>query len=646
MKKSESFSSALTELLRYFGFPLLAVVVVIIAFFATKSRISAEIQKDTYQILRNAALNQRILFERYTDLLTTRTKLIAGYNGETEPETLVELLRGELQDDAENIDVGFADLSGEVYFGKQTGQNVAGKDWFLKSSPGITRITTIPQIADDDWADVLVSTRVHGSGGLDGVLFAVLSGKNFSDLLETQAYEGAAYSFVGNAKGIVLFLEEGKSDPAPGEKIFEMINRNTLEQGYTKERLKNEMHASGRTQFRFRRDGKSYYAVCEAMGIDDWHVFSIVPADAADGLQRQVGLYQMGMLFIMLLAGTAMAVQAYNHERASVQNLKNDRDLLQQSAKRYQLISQLSNEVFFQVDLNAGEISFNDSFESMFGAAPPACKIDQPDVCRNLFFEQDQRSFLSMINRLRAGDAKVSEELRMLDARGIARWKRIEIFSVFDQSGQAAQLVGKIADIHRQKQSMQRLIRQADSEPLTGLLNRAAMERNVNAFLSGEGADGSHALLILDFDNFKAVNDSLGHANGDNLLVSFAAGMRHLFRSGDYLSRVGGDEYMIFVKGVHDDGVAMEKGEAMRAQMAELSRKIGIPVSISVGIAVYPRDGSAFDALYHAADAALYRVKNSGKNAVAFFSDSAAAGSGAASNPSEPNEAEVANKPI
>ena len=167
---------------------------------------------------------------------------------------------------------------------------------------------------------------------------------------------------------------------------------------------------------------------------------------------------------------------------------------------------------------------------------------------------------------------------------------------------------------------MQRLMRQADSDPLTGLLNRAAIERNIKEFLAGDGQHGTHALLMMDFDNFKAVNDTLGHAKGDDLLVSFAAVIRHVFRSGDYASRIGGDEYMVFLKNISEAELALEKAEALRTEMTALSRKIGVPVSVSVGIALYREDAVNFERLYKAADDALYYVKNHGKNAVSFYS--------------------------
>ncbi|MPN38758.1 putative signaling protein [bioreactor metagenome] len=104
------------------------------------------------------------------------------------------------------------------------------------------------------------------------------------------------------------------------------------------------------------------------------------------------------------------------------------------------------------------------------------------------------------------------------------------------------------------------------------------------------------------------------------MLVSFATGMKRLFRAGDYLSRIGGDEYMVFLKNIYEDGDALEKAESLRAEMSGLSKIIRIPVSLSIGIAIYHRDGNSFEALYRAADEALYHVKRNGKNNISFFS--------------------------
>ncbi len=609
----------LKKLLRHFAFPLLAAGVMLIAFFALKSQIRDTIRKGTYQILEDTVRQQTNTLGRYVDLLSKRVQLVADYDSSAGPNTLVESLRTELMDDTRAVKISFASESGELLRSNHSRMNVSGEDWFLRSSNGETVVTTDFDNTISDAADILISAHVNTNTGVRGVLFAVFSNQDFSGRLRTTAYEGKAKSFVCDNNGLVLFTESDMNLIRIGDDIKTFINDQVLGKGTTVAQLCEKIQQNQIAEFRFHISGQLYYATCEKLTVYDWYVFSIVPAENADIIARQVSTYQMAMLCIILLVGISMAAQAYEHEQETVKTLEADKDLLRQSAQHYQLITQLSNEVFFHIKLDTGEISFNDSFETMFGCPAPACSVYNLEHCNSFFFEKDWQVFVSLINQLRAGDAEARAELRMVNARGIARWKRVEIFSVFDQDRQVVQLVGKIVDIHRQKQSMQRLIHQADSDPLTGLLNRGAMSRNIKTFLAGEGSRGKHALLMLDFDNFKAVNDTLGHAKGDQLLASFANGMRRLFRSGDFLSRIGGDEYMAFIKYMDDDNVALDKAEALRDEMAALSRKIGIPVSISVGISVYRRDGSSFEKLYKAADEALYQVKRNGKNAVSFF---------------------------
>ncbi|HWQ98872.1 MAG TPA: diguanylate cyclase [Clostridia bacterium] len=620
MQKTTSKRAYWKEILRYFGYPLAAAGVMLLAFFTLQSQIVKEIHKGTNEVLVDSARQQTISLERYLDLLSTRVELIANYDADTGPNTLVESLRTVLKENAVDVEIGYANPMGDLLYSDQKELNVAGTDWFQQSLKGDTVLTTGSQNRDDGLTDVRVSTNVNTKSGVHGVLFATLSNRNFASQLKTLAYESKAYTFVSDNKGVILFVEDGFGMVQSGELVKNYINDKALSSGSSIAGLKERVKQDQIVAFRFTYERETYYTVCEWIPKYDWYVFTVVPSSVADVITRQVSMYHMAMLLIILLVGTSMAAQSYRHERETVKKLEADKDLLRQSAQRYQLITQLSNEVFFQITLDTGEISFNDTFEAMFGFPPPVCTVENLDNCTQLFFEEDRKIFISLVNQLRAGDNAARAELRMVGAREIVRWKRVEIYSVFDQEGLAVQLVGKIVDIHRQKQSMQRLIRQADSEPLTGLLNRGAMERNIKAFLAGEGLGGRHALIMLDFDNFKAVNDTLGHARGDHLLVSFANGMRHLFRSGDYLSRIGGDEYMIFIKHTMDDIVALDKAEALREVMAELSRKIGIPVSISVGIAMYDRDGETFEKLYKAADEALYQVKRAGKNAIVFFS--------------------------
>lgn len=620
MNGNRSPKSRMIELVKYFGFAIISVIVFIVAFLVISNNIAKEIHLSTYQALEDSTRQESASLQKYLDSITARTALIATYKADAGPNMLIAALRTELRGTVKSDAIGFANHNGDIVAGEQAGRNVSAEDWFQKSMDQTEQIFLVSQSGQDEQMDLLVSAPVPSENGTSGVLFVMIDGNEISDQISKAAYHGRVSSFICDSDGTVLFCEPRMSVEYTGKTVFDIADHIVLQDKSEADDLAAALKQEITVDFSYRHHDGVYYAIAAPAGVLDWRIITFVSGQEADAVLRRINLYLMSMLLIMLAVGSLMTVRAYLHEMATVKNLESDKELLRQSTQRYKLITQLSNEVLFQVDLQSGAISFNDNFEGMFGFPPPNCSIHQIESCLPLFVEADQQRFISMINFLRAGGSEAREELRMFNSRGVVRWKQIEIYTIFDQEGQSKELVGKIVDIHRQKQSMQRLVRQADSEPLTGLFNRGAMERNVKAFLTGEGLSGKHALLMMDIDNFKTVNDTLGHTRGDDLLVSFASVIRRVFRAGDYSSRIGGDEYMVFVRNVFDDGIALEKAEALRREMAALSNKIGVSVSVSVGIALYSRDGNSFEKLYKAADQALYYVKNDGKNAVAFFS--------------------------
>ena len=157
-------------------------------------------------------------------------------------------------------------------------------------------------------------------------------------------------------------------------------------------------------------------------------------------------------------------------------------------------------------------------------------------------------------------------------------------------------------------------------DALTGLSNRSFTESTVNRYLA-DGVKG--ALFMIDMDNFKSVNDTYGHIMGDALLKMFADTMRSFSSENDVLCRIGGDEFVMFLNGITSkadiSGLARDMIANLCVKIRE--KKIETDVSVSIGIAQAPEDGTDFTTIYNAADKALYYVKNNGKNAFHFFSD-------------------------
>ena len=116
---------------------------------------------------------------------------------------------------------------------------------------------------------------------------------------------------------------------------------------------------------------------------------------------------------------------------------------------------------------------------------------------------------------------------------------------------------------------------------------------------------------MIDIDNFKVLNDTLGHVTGDDALIYFADEIKNNFRQKDLIGRVGGDEFIVFMPDTDQELAARNKAEQLLSRLKNWHRA---ELSASIGIARYPQDGSTYEDLYESADAAMYQVKQRGKN--------------------------------
>ena len=184
-----------------------------------------------------------------------------------------------------------------------------------------------------------------------------------------------------------------------------------------------------------------------------------------------------------------------------------------------------------------------------------------------------------------------------------------------------------IAVLFHLQASTDRLRKKAERDLLTDLLNKKTFESGVGNILSHHSADEIGALFIIDLDNFKNINDTMGHMVGDQVLSAVAEEMRETFRQQDYLGRIGGDEFAVYMTfgNIADETeryeVIKSRADRLCAGIGKIAEKLGqdMTVSCSIGIALDPEHGTTYEQLYQSADEALYRSKNSGKNKYSIF---------------------------
>lgn len=160
----------------------------------------------------------------------------------------------------------------------------------------------------------------------------------------------------------------------------------------------------------------------------------------------------------------------------------------------------------------------------------------------------------------------------------------------------------------------------ADTDLLTGLNNKLSTERKVQECLEAE-PHVQHLMFLFDIDNFKKINDTMGHAFGDQVLKSLGEQLSMEFRKTDILGRIGGDEFAILLKDIKDDEIILKEGDKILQffRQFKVGDYVKYSATASIGAAIYPRDGKDFQELYKSADNALYEAKKQGKNRLIYY---------------------------
>lgn len=287
-----------------------------------------------------------------------------------------------------------------------------------------------------------------------------------------------------------------------------------------------------------------------------------------------------------------------------------------------------SPDLIFVKDTNLVYQGCSLSFAKLVGKENSAEIVGKSDfeifdnVLANKYIEDDKKV-------LESGASIVNIVEPVPDEDGRKKYSLTSKFLLEDDNGSIIGLCGIGRDITSQIELEEELKlkvelqRSAETDGLTGLKNRSGVIRLINECIQGYGKEQMHALLFIDLDYFKQVNDSLGHTFGDKVLKDIADKLIELTTDDDIVGRVGGDEFIVMFKNIKS-----RKDVEKRAQLVFGARPFGkisdssdLCVTCSIGISIYDADNKPFEKLYEQADTAMYVAKNNGKNQISFSID-------------------------
>ena len=298
-----------------------------------------------------------------------------------------------------------------------------------------------------------------------------------------------------------------------------------------------------------------------------------------------------------------------------INSLHRESDMLQEKMQRYEIILAQTENVLFEWEVGSNTISFSDTWEKIFGYPPIQWTFKSLQE-GSVFHPDDVPRFIDRINALDKGSDYEVAEIRIATAKGRYIWCRFRATAVRDSRGQMQKICGIIINIDTEKRAEQILQNRADQDSLTRLLNKDAARKQAEEYFARYPDGVNSALLIIDLDDFKQINDRYGHLFGDTVLVQIAKEIKKMFRGQDIVARIGGDEFMVVMRGISDKTLLEQRCQQLLQTLQNVfqNTRYKLPLSCSIGIALSPLHGQTYFELYQHADQALYSAKANGKN--------------------------------
>lgn len=540
-------------------------------------------------------------------------------------ETVVEQLEP-VRDSTGFTSIGVVDLEGNAYSTNHIHKNIQDAEFFQEVLKGNRYISDVFEgEAPSSEIMILLAIPLYDGDKIIGALYGrYLVQDIISNLDWTQ--DSSSYFQIVDSQG--LYISRSVSDNVWASKdqteIWTEMARYDYHETSSPEKVRADMQAgvSGSFFCTFRGEGR--YVSYQPIGINQWYVFSMLPEQDVDQSANAMRHIALGMMIKISLCIVAIGFACVQYMRRIYGLVQEKNAFLEVHNRLFQLVLKKTKDIPFEVDLRRQEITFHSPRFSTGSRTLPLSKIHPSVLCANKVLDSDcAQAYQALYDNVIHGEANGQAIIHVCCQRKMT-WFKVLLLDVYRHPSDT-HIVGvleyyndqkeKDLEIERRKEQALHLSKRSQYDFLTHLLNRQTFELMVNEYLS-QPTDRIHAFLMLDLDSFKAINDTMGHAKGDEVLHEVSEILQHQFRKDDLIGRLGGDEFVILLKNLDSDAVIEKLATNLNRVLCKTYTQDNTTLSISasIGIARAPIDGTTFAELYRKADMALYAVKRQSKN--------------------------------
>ncbi|MBQ1527137.1 MAG: diguanylate cyclase [Lachnospiraceae bacterium] len=550
------------------------------------------------------------------------TESVAGEFGALKPQTPEEIKAAFESVGASDFmgKLRFADSEGKVYEsdGREYESNVSGMTLYQDAMEGKSSVSRELMIDVSDYSLAIVfGTPVYMDGVISGAMFMYLYFDNMSEMVgalddsEQNSFlvTDSALNILGKSGNEAILRMNNKFDYY----LRQFRYKNKVRAVDIRDRIRNNETISVYITFY----SEDYLLIMVPFEETGWYMVNMKPASEIYAMRNS---YTRSAIIFGALVIIVFALLGFLSYGAASRMIE-----LERMNAQYALLDNASRSITFSCNPNSRAVDLNGAVEQTFGKEIAELGTVNLVSLLDKLHENDQGLSKNISKAVREGAGKYDCEVRVKEADGGYGWYKLEAIIVRSKSGKVERIIGSLKNLEDQIEKEHVLRNKAETDLLTGLLNKMTMENSISDIIKRRPYS-TFAFYIIDMDNFKAVNDNLGHAIGDKVLVDVANKLTLLFNEYDFIGRLGGDEFAVML-------VIPENMSNYSSRLIELKAKslcenlketysddrVDVTVSASIGIAIYEKDGRSFSELYRHADLALYQSKNNGKNQFTFY---------------------------
>lgn len=597
---------------------LASVVLVFIGFTLTK--FNKDIQKRVYKLqissMQNISKQGGAVVEKNLEGMVNTLYALTNFLVEDEDFANAEHME-KLRDFAQERNVmfqrfGIADASGNAKVTNGEKINISSRQYFQECMKNKKASSEIKKSALIEEMICIIAVPILKDGEAIGVLYGCTDLKVFNIYENTILENEKTYIQVIDPDGTYIVKEPsgilGKRD-----NIFDGLSR--VESQTSLQEIQEKVKNEEPTYIEIS-DGECRETVCfTPLKLNHWCVVTVMDQSRITNSIDYILGHDVYIMIIRVAVGVLllsfMILYFSWQEKRQIEEF-NERLLIDE--KLFRIASEKSGVIIMSYIIKTKQLHFINP--DMFGLKLPD-KIDNaPENFVHYLSDKNKNlheELHTILKNMENGEGKRTFFVTVKHSDQEELILRIQLTSLFGTNGEIRQCIGVIEDATE----TQHLREKADRDSLTGLYNRSYAVEKINGMLQefSPAPECVHACVLMDLDNFKKLNDTLGHQKGDQALQDVANILRQHFREYDIVCRLGGDEFLIFVQNIPRNVIEKNIGSLLKKLTLTYEKEEKkVCITVSAGIYLVKEPGHDFRELYQKADETLYRVKNSSKN--------------------------------